>query len=62
MNKKLFTLEQIQKKYKNKYIEVNRKLDYESGEARFEVLRAYSVIHENTTLGQDLGTELAYKR
>ena len=62
MNKKLFTLEQVQKKYKNKYIEVNRRLDYASGEVRFEVLRAYSVIHENTTLGQDLGTELAYRR
>ena len=61
MNKKL-TLEQIHKKYKNIYVDVYRTLDYSTGEAVFEIRRTSRVIRENMTLGQDVGTELAYRR
>jgi len=62
MNKKLLTLEQIQKKYKDVYIEVKRILDYTSGDIMFEVYKTSKTIKENMTLGQDVGTSNAYRR
>lgn len=62
MNKKLLTLEQIQKKYKDVYIEVKRILDYTSGDVMFEVYKTSKTIRENMTLGQDVGTSNAYRR
>lgn len=62
MKNKEYTLAEIQTKYKDKYVDIYRKLDYMSGEVRFEVRKVYKEIHENTTLGRDVGTELAYKR
>jgi len=59
---KKYTLEQIQKKYKNIYIDIYRKLDYETGQVMFEVRKTSKVIKENMTLGQDVGTPLAYRR
>ena len=59
---KNYTLEEVQKKFKDKYVDVYRKLDYSTGEVRFEIRKVYKEIHENTTLGQDVGTELAYRR
>jgi len=61
MNKR-YTLEQVQKKFRDKYVDVYRLLDYSSGEVRFEIRNVYRTIHENSTLGQDVGTELAYTR
>lgn len=61
MNKR-YTLEQVQNKFRNKYVDVYRVLDYSSGDVRFEVRKVYDTIHENSTLGQDVGTELAYTR
>lgn len=60
--KKLLTLEEVNKKYKDIYVDVYRTLDYQSGEARFEIRKTSKVIRENMTLGQDVGTENAYRR
>ena len=59
---KKYTLKEIQTKYNGKYVDVYRVLDYSAGDVRFEVRKVYNTIHENTTLGQDVGTELAYTR
>jgi hypothetical protein len=59
---KTYTKEQINKKYKDKYVDVYGTFDYTTRTYNYEVRKVYKVIHENTTLGQDVGTELAYKR
>jgi hypothetical protein len=59
---KTYTQKEINTKYKDKYIDVYRFLDYSAGDVRFEVRKVYETIHENCTLGQDVGTELAYTR
>ena len=62
---KLFTQKQIHKKYKDKYIEVLERPFWDTdkqGNKLYEVHGVYSQIHENTTLGQDVGTTLAYTR
>jgi hypothetical protein len=59
---KKLTLQQVQKKYHGKYIEVYECPFNEKGEALYEVRKAYSDIHENTTLAEDLGTNNAYRR
>ena len=56
------TKEEINKKYRNKYIEVYRTYNYSTGEDEYEVRKVYDKIHENTTLGQDVGTSKAYTR
>ena len=62
MNRKLLTLDQVQKKYKDIYVSINRIMDWESSDVRFEVLKTSKVIKENMTLGQDVGTNMAYRR
>ncbi len=62
MTQKIYTLEQVQMKFKDIYIDVYRKLDYASGEVRFEIRARSKTVRENMTLGQDVGTELAYTR
>ncbi len=53
----LLTKEQINKKYKGKYVEFYKNFD------KFYVVRkVYKAIHENTTLGEDVGTEFEYMR
>jgi len=59
---KTYTQKQINTKYKGKYIEVSKRYDYENDEYRYTVGKTYKVIHENTTLGEDVGTLLAYSR
>lgn len=56
------TQEQIQKKYKNVYVDVYRTFDYQSGEVMFEIRKTSKTIRENMTLGQDVGTNKAYTR
>ena len=59
------TKEQINKKYKDKYIEVYECPFWDTnkkGEQLFEVRKVYSEIHENTARSEDIGTELAYTR
>ena len=59
---KLLTLKEVQTKYKDIYICVNRVLDYDSGGLRFIVTNRSRTIKENMSLGQDIGTEIAYTR
>ena len=53
---------QVNKKYKGKYIDVSKQYDHENDCYMYEVRKTYREIHENTTLGEDVGTELAYRR
>lgn len=59
---KMLTQAQINKKYHGKYIEVYQQYDYKKQRWLYEVRKIYNTIHENTTLGQDVGTSLAYHR
>ena len=62
---KKLTAKQINKRYKGRYIEVSKLPSWDKnkkGEQLYEVRRAYSQIHENTTLGEDVGTEFEYRR
>ncbi len=54
---KTYTAEQINKKYKGKYIDI-----YKDYTGLYEVRKVYKDIHENTTLGEDVGTPMEYKR
>lgn len=56
------TKEQVNKKYKDKYIEIYKTYDYTNQQWLYEVGKQYKEIHENTTLGQDVGTSLEYCR
>ena len=60
--KKLLTKEQVNKKYKGKYIQIMTEFDYQKRITMYQVVRSYSSIHENTTLGEDVGTTLEYRR
>ncbi len=62
MNKKLLTLEQVQKRYKGKYIEVREIMDWNNHTTMYEVFNSSSTIKENMTLASDLGTNMAYRR
>ncbi len=62
MQTKKYTIDQIRKKYNNIYIDVYRTLDYSTGDVMFEVRATSKKIKENMTLGQDVGTNLAYTR
>ena len=62
MTKKLYTMEQVHKKYHDVYVSITRHFDYSSGDVRFEIHKTAKTIHENMTLGQDVGTSLAYTR
>ena len=59
---KQLTKEQVNKKYKDKYVDVYPYYDYSTQRTMYEVRKVYQSIHENTTLGQDVGTEMEYRR
>lgn len=59
---KLLTKEQVNRKHKNVYIEINSTYDYSLGKYFYEVVRTSKTIRENMTLGQDVGTNLEYTR
>ena len=61
MNKKL-TKEQVNKKYQGKYVEMYSSYDYKTRKNLYEVRKVYGEIHENTTLGEDVGTSMEYMR
>ena len=61
MTKKM-TAKQINKKYKGRYIEVSKTFDHSEGVWMYEVGRTFKEIHENTTLGEDVGTLMEFKR
>jgi len=59
------TQKQINKKYKGKYIDIYECPSWDTDKndnALYEVRKVYSVIHENTTLGEDVGTSMEYRR
>jgi hypothetical protein len=56
------TKQQVNKKYKGKYIEILSTYDYSLGINLYEVIKVSSVIRENMTLGEDVGTSLEYCR
>lgn len=56
------TKEQVNKKYKDKYVDFYGTFDYSTKEYVYEIRKVYKEIHENTTLGQDVGTSLEYCR
>lgn len=59
---KFLTKEQVNKKYKGKYIEIYKQFDYDVHDWKYKIIKVYSVIHENTTLGEDVGTAQEYCR
>lgn len=56
------TLQELQKKYKGKYVEVGRIYNYQGKYYSYTVYGAYDTIRENTTLAEDLETPYAYTR
>lgn len=56
------TLQQVRKKYHDKYIEFYKSPDFDNDGKVYEVRKSYKDIHENTTLGQDVETEFEYRR
>lgn len=56
------TQSQVNKKYNNRYIEVLQTYDYSAQEWLYEVVKTSKSIRENMTLGQDIGTSVAYTR
>ena len=56
------TAQQINKKYRGRYVEISRVYNYSTRQNEYEVLRSYKYIHENTTLGEDVGTDMEYCR
>lgn len=56
------TKEQVNKKYKGKYVEIRKTFDYKKQQYDYEVLKSYSKIHENTTRGEDVGTDWEHCR
>ena len=59
---KLLTQEQVNKKYKGKYIEFISTYDYATRQYMYEVFRTSKTIRENMTLGEDVGTVREYRR
>lgn len=65
MNMKKLTAKQINKKFKGKYVDIYKLPSWdknEKGEELYELRKVYSQIHENTTLGEDVGTPFEYRR
>ncbi len=59
---KQLTKQQVNKKYKGKYVEILSTYDYSLGINLYEVIKVSSTIRENMTLGEDVGTSLEYCR
>ena len=54
--------QQVNKKYRGKYVEILSTYDYSLGIELYEVIKVSSTIRENMCLGEDVGTSLAYCR
>ena len=59
---KKLTKEQVNKKYRGRYVEFSRTYDYSNDCSLYEIIKTYKSIHENTTLGEDVGTAFEYRR
>ena len=53
---------QINKKYTGKYVDISKQFDYEKQDWNYTVNKVYKEAHENTTLGEDVGTSMEYRR
>lgn len=56
------TKEEVNKKYRGRYVEFQSSYDYSTGKTDYKIIKSYKDIHENTTLGEDVGTEFEYRR
>ena len=56
------TKEQVNKKYRGRYIEFSSTYNYSTSKNEYEVHKTFKDIHENTTLGEDVGTSFEYRR
>lgn len=62
---KTYTKKQLNTgKYANRYVQIRQIPSYmtDSGETEYELIKSFSTIHEDTTLGKDVGTENEYRR
>ena len=57
-----YSTEEVRTKFYGKYIEVYSYYDYLSCTMKHHVKKVYDTIYENTCLGQDVGTEMQYRR
>jgi hypothetical protein len=62
MNTQPMTKEQVNRRYRGRYIEIYQTYDYQNRRDMYKVIKVYKSIHENTTLGEDVGTPLEYTR
>lgn len=56
------TQQQINRKYKGRYVEILKNYDYQTQQWIYEVIKTSKSIRENMTLGEDVGTSLEYCR
>ena len=56
------TKEQVNKKYEGRYVELYRTYDYEKQCDMYEIRKTSKEIRENMTLGEDVGTDMEYRR
>ncbi len=56
------TQAQVNKKYKDKYIQFNKDYDYTNKQRIYRVTKTSKTIRENMTLWQDVGTSMEYCR
>jgi len=54
--------DEVNKKYCGKYVEITKSYDHIKKCHEYIVLKSYSEIRENTTLGEDVGTPMEYCR
>ena len=56
------TQKQVNKKYKGQYVEFTKQYNYENQAWEYTIQSAYRSIRENTTLGEDIGTAMEFRR
>jgi hypothetical protein len=62
LKQKKMTQQQVNKKYIGRYVNISKTYNYQQQEWDYVVNKSYKKIHENTTLGEDVGTQMEYKR
>jgi hypothetical protein len=62
MKNTTLTQKQVNKKYKGKYISFQSSYNYQTGQNEYSNIKCFKTIHENTTLGEDVGTSFEYRR
>ena len=59
---KKLSKEQVNRKYKDIYVEMLSTYNYSTQKNEYEIIKTSKTIRENMTLGQDVGTNLEYSR